>query len=183
MPVAQNRFFAIAISGIFALGSAIIADNARAASFKIVYTFQGGTDGEVPIAPLVNINGTLYGVTTYGGGCIFNAPNGCGTVFSVTPSGAETVLYTFQGKKDGYYPFGIVNAQGRLIVAAEQSDSDTEISLVTTDGKFKILSNVRFADWSPDRHPLTRVGHTWYGLSTGSLGCHPSCGYIYAVTP
>ena len=53
---------------------------------KVLHVFQGGSDGENPIGTLIEVNGTLYGTTEYGGG---NAPGcddlGCGTAFALTP--------------------------------------------------------------------------------------------------
>jgi uncharacterized repeat protein (TIGR03803 family) len=57
------------------------------------------TDGQMPIARLLRDSaGNLYG-TTYSGGT-----QGMGTVFKVTPSGTETVLYSFVGTPDGSGP-------------------------------------------------------------------------------
>lgn len=65
----------------------------------VMYSFTGGTDGSAPSAGLVlDFAGNLYG-TTFGGGA-----NGLGTVFEVTPSGVETVLYSFTGGVDGLNP-------------------------------------------------------------------------------
>jgi uncharacterized repeat protein (TIGR03803 family) len=64
-----------------------------ARSETILHTFTGGSDGATPFAGLiVGSDGNLYGTTLNGGGKC-----GCGTVFKVTPSGTETVLYSFQG--------------------------------------------------------------------------------------
>ena len=51
---------------------------------KVLYAFKGGADGTFPQAGLVDVNGALYGTTTYGGrsGCDHL---GCGTVFEITP--------------------------------------------------------------------------------------------------
>ncbi|MBV8197178.1 MAG: hypothetical protein JO263_03510 [Candidatus Eremiobacteraeota bacterium] len=55
------------------------------------------------------MNGTLYG-TTYGGGA-----TGYGTVFSITPSGTETVLYSFTGGQDGAHPEApLIDVNGTL---------------------------------------------------------------------
>jgi uncharacterized repeat protein (TIGR03803 family) len=67
---------------------------------RVLYNF--GTqkkDGSQPQASLTNLSGTLYG-TTYAGG-----KKGKGTVFSVTTSGAEKVLYSFTGGADGGNPY------------------------------------------------------------------------------
>lgn len=61
-------------------------------------------DGATPLAGLSVANGTLYGATYAGGGTGCGGA-GCGTVFSIDPNtGAETVLYSFQGSADGANP-------------------------------------------------------------------------------
>ena len=71
----------------------------------VIYTFctQGGCrDGYYPHADLIRDgSGNLYGTTQ------FRGANGGGTVFKVTPSGTETVLYSFCAKAgcaDGLHP-------------------------------------------------------------------------------
>jgi uncharacterized repeat protein (TIGR03803 family) len=75
---------------------------AAAPGQKVLYAFQGGTDGFYPESGLLlDASGNLYGTTT-GGGTL-----GDGTVFELTPTAngwSETVLYSFQGGTDGYYP-------------------------------------------------------------------------------
>ncbi len=77
------------------------------------------TDGQSPYAWLVQgTNGDLYGATAYGG--VANcAPNGCGTIFKITPKGTLTTLYSFcsqPGCTDGEVPVvGLVqSASGNL---------------------------------------------------------------------
>jgi len=58
-----------------------------------------------PDGALIDVNGTLYGTTSWGGlNCHrvsgFYA-NSCGTVFSVSPSGKWRPLYRFRGGSDG----------------------------------------------------------------------------------
>ena len=53
--------------------------------------------------------GNLYGTTPYGGGSSYCSPRGCGTVFELTYNGSgwtETILHSFQGPDDGYFPAG-----------------------------------------------------------------------------
>jgi uncharacterized repeat protein (TIGR03803 family) len=68
---------------------------------KVLHSFQccqTEKDGAYPIAPLTVVRGNLYGVTREGG----NGNNG--TVFLVTTSGVETLLYQFAGNPDGQFP-------------------------------------------------------------------------------
>jgi uncharacterized repeat protein (TIGR03803 family) len=65
----------------------------------VLHSFGAGTDGELPYAPLVQgSDGNFYGTTTKGG------TDNIGTVFKITPAGAETVLHSFIGN-DGQYPY------------------------------------------------------------------------------
>jgi uncharacterized repeat protein (TIGR03803 family) len=66
----------------------------------LLYSFQGGSDGESPHAGLIkDRRGNFYG-TTSGGGV-----NGLGTVFKLAPDGTESVLHSFSSTNgDGYVP-------------------------------------------------------------------------------
>ena len=45
---------------------------------KVLHSFGYGADGAIPLAGLIDMNGTLYGTTSAGG------TNGNGTVFALT---------------------------------------------------------------------------------------------------
>ncbi len=78
----------------------------------MLYGFKGRDkgDGNGPYAGLLNVKGTLYGTTVSGG-----THDEFGTVFSITPSGKETVLHSFAGKGDGKGPYaGLLNVNGTL---------------------------------------------------------------------
>lgn len=63
----------------------------------VLHSFGGANDGSNPYGRLIYVpaNDTFYG-TTLGGG---SSSCACGTVFSVTPSGKETVLHSFAGAR------------------------------------------------------------------------------------
>lgn len=68
-----------------------------------------GSNGYAPAAGLIQgIDGNLYGTTEYGGtgpaNCVNSGNTGCGTVFTVTPFGVWSLLYSFQGIADGAFP-------------------------------------------------------------------------------
>ena len=81
----------------------------------IVYGFNG-TEGSIPVGgAIIDGNGNLYGTTAYGGSgtCLLFGDNvGCGVVYELSPpmqKGGQwtyTVLYNFQGGKDGLFPWG-----------------------------------------------------------------------------
>ena len=79
----------------------ILANVCSATTYKKLYNFTGGTDGGDPATPLTfDSAGNAYGTTAAGGDFNF------GTVFMLTPSGQETVLYSFTGGDDGLDPHG-----------------------------------------------------------------------------
>jgi uncharacterized repeat protein (TIGR03803 family) len=83
-------------------------------ALKVIYTFQGGTDGAYP-TNLVYVAGKLYGTTAGGGRACHKIDNACGTVFVVDPAtGAESLLYAFKGGTDGRLPNGLVKVGGTL---------------------------------------------------------------------
>jgi uncharacterized repeat protein (TIGR03803 family) len=74
----------------------------------VIYSFKGRRgcgDGAFPATNLLDINGTLYGTTTQGGGAS-QSYSMFGTVFSVTTGGQETILHSFTGGVDGAEPAG-----------------------------------------------------------------------------
>ena len=85
----------------------------------VLYSFEGGQDGEYPSGGLVDVNGVFYGTTSGGGGYGCYDGEGCGTVFSIDPNtGSETVVYSFCSQADcadGAYPSpDLVNVNGTL---------------------------------------------------------------------
>jgi uncharacterized repeat protein (TIGR03803 family) len=132
---------------------------------KIIYAFQGGTDGANPSGNLVlDAAGNLYSTTIWGGTpnrCADYNTQGCGTVFELSPnadgSWTEAVLYRFQGNPDGAQPAGLmVDAAGNLYGTStgngytqgasvyklsppqQKGGAWTETILTTFDGVFEV---------------------------------------------
>lgn len=86
---------------------------------RIIYSFQGGSDGAYPLAPLViDEAGNIYGTTYNGGGdgCVVA---GCGTIFELQRVGhgwSEEVLYRFTDVANGANPSAglILDRNGNL---------------------------------------------------------------------
>lgn len=106
----RSAFGTALLYGFLAVPLAGSVLSAAVPSEHMLYSFQGGSDGDTPLASMIaDKAGNLYGTTSFGGGSP-NCPAGCGTVFELSPpagsGGAwtETVLYRFQGGNDGAYP-------------------------------------------------------------------------------
>jgi len=67
----------------------------------VLWSFGSGTDSNTPYGSLVQgTDGNFYGMTYEGG------VNSYGTIFQVTPSGTETMLWSFGAGSDGNEPYG-----------------------------------------------------------------------------
>jgi uncharacterized repeat protein (TIGR03803 family) len=99
---------ALAITLVLA---AVLAPSAQAQTLTVLYSFQGVNDAWSSVAPVLYVNGNVYGTTQYGNSTticqIGHFPsNGCGTVFEISPAGTETLLHVFSGSPDGMRPEG-----------------------------------------------------------------------------
>jgi uncharacterized repeat protein (TIGR03803 family) len=75
-------------------------------AYETLYSFKAAGDGSGPTTTLVEMGDAFYG-TTRSGGCSNSGPcHCCGTVYSITPSGSETVVYKFPGPPGGSGPEG-----------------------------------------------------------------------------
>jgi uncharacterized repeat protein (TIGR03803 family) len=85
-------------------------------SEKVLYRFQGGTDGSGPTAGLtIDSSGKMYGTTREGGDtkCPDGLGQGCGVIFQTDKQGKEKVLHAFAGgNNDGEFPDGGLLADG-----------------------------------------------------------------------
>jgi uncharacterized repeat protein (TIGR03803 family) len=164
----------------------------------VLHAFKGGSDGAFPRAPLIDVNGVLYGTTSEGGLTCSEQGEGCGTVFSITPSGKEKVLYAFKGGDDGLTPVaGLVEVSGDLYGTTYSGGGYTCLDrigcgivfAVTPSGSEKI-AHVFTGDYGRNGgQPSARLidvhgllyGTTFYG---GGKQCSSvGCGVIFAVRP
>jgi len=160
---------------------------------KLLHSFAGGSDGAFPLAGLVNVGGSLYGTTKVGGG------NGCcggsGTVFKVTTSGTESVVYSFKGMPDGAFPAaGLIDVGGTLYGTTATGGTYCSnygcgtVFSITTGGSENVLHS--FGNGTDGKTPtagLISVGGTLYGTTEGggSYACKIAffgCGTVFSIT-
>jgi uncharacterized repeat protein (TIGR03803 family) len=111
----SGNFYGTTFNG-GASGNGVVFTLSPSGTETVLYSFTGGTDGANPVGNLISdSSGNLYGTTIHGGalGC---RDTGCGVVFKLSPSGTETVLYTFTGGGDGALPQAglIADSSGNL---------------------------------------------------------------------
>jgi uncharacterized repeat protein (TIGR03803 family) len=155
---------------------------------RVVYSFKGGTDGATPVlAGLLVLNGKLYGTTNSGGGvkCRHQETVGCGTVFEVSTSGTEHVLYRFKGKPDGASPAGSLIAVGGTLYGTTNFGGkygNGSVYALTTSGSEKQLYSFRgYPDGALPYAGLTVLNGSFYGTTTLG-GAYQGAGTVFELT-
>ncbi len=157
---------------------------------RVLYSFGSGLDGRYP-DDLLALDGIFYGTTADGGdGPVnFDCPRhfACGTVFTVTSSGAEKVLYNVQDDSDSANPNGLTVLNGILYGTATsggRAGLGTVFS-VTTSGQEHVLYSFGGDSYRPEAG-LTALNGTLFGTTElGGKGCGSvdGCGSVFALTP
>ncbi len=164
--------------------SSLPAANAGAAgtttsgNFQVLHAFSSSKNGKVPVGTLLAVNGTLYGTTNFGGdpdeSCY--PGNGCGTVFSLTGSSDEAVIYRFRGLTTGTRPYaGLVDLSGTFYGTTQTGGKKNEgaVFSLSSSGTETLVHAFSGKDGNDPRAGLTIVngtlfGTTYYGGSAGT---------------
>lgn len=144
---------------------------------RVLHSFGGKGDGVFPRAALTDLNGTLYGTTEAGGSGSCGSAGGCGTVFAITTSGQETVLYNFLSGADGAAPNdGLIDVNGTLYgtTGGGGSSNAGTVFSIKPSGKEAVLYSFKGGK-TDGAHPwagLTNVNGTLYGTTVngGAVG-------------
>jgi uncharacterized repeat protein (TIGR03803 family) len=142
-----------------------------------------GSDGEIPYAGVIQgSDGNFYGTTYFGGS------SGFGTVFKVTPSGTETVLYSFAGGSDGEHPYASViqGSDGNFYGTTYQGGASGygTVFKITPSGTETVLHS--FAGGSSDgANPEAGLTQGTDGNFYGNtyLGGAGNLGTVFEITP
>jgi|HubBroStandDraft_6_1064221.scaffolds.fasta_scaffold103988_2 uncharacterized repeat protein (TIGR03803 family) len=146
--------------------------------FHVLYRFKGALtpskDGAWPNS-IIALNGMLYGTTLYGG------KNGNGTVFSVTTTGKEHVIYSFGSaySGDGALPNGVTTLHGKFYGTTffggnyygcfgDPPVGCGTVFSVTTDGKEEVLHSFQESDGDPATG-LAALNGKLYGTTSDTL--------------
>jgi uncharacterized repeat protein (TIGR03803 family) len=155
---------------------------------RVLHRFAGGTDGSHPVGGLTELGGTLYGTTTEGGGSGCQGYGGCGTIFSISPSGASyTVIHAFGGP-DGAQPNSDMTVLSGTLYGTTQEGGAAGTGTVFTVNPSQGFKSLYSFQKSPDANGPT--GHlavlngTIYGATIWG-GDYQGFGYgaVFSITP
>jgi uncharacterized repeat protein (TIGR03803 family) len=175
-------------------GCGTVFEIEKTGGYKVLYSFQGGADGNCPYAGVTgDAAGNLYGAT--------EGINGAtGTLFKLTPAGQETVLFSFSNFADGAVPNStpVLDAAGNLYGTTFYGGDDNcgyngngcgVIYKLSANGKFHVMHS--FTNFAEGYELYTGVvispSGTLYGttLLGGDTKCAPNagCGAVFKVKP
>lgn len=160
---------------------------------EVLHRFRGLPDGADPSAELTAVKSLFYG-TTYSGGTICRKPkaiHGCGTIFSITPSGTERVLHRFTGAPDGAYPYGPLVNVGRALYGTTSYGGTTCASTslgcgtvysINSSGEERVLYRFRGKPdgAAPSGHLVFLNGKLYGTTETGGNTCN--WGTVFEIT-
>jgi len=179
------------------LGAGDVYELSSAGKLTVLLDFSNsGGGGSTPVGLVQDRSGSMYGTTELGG-----SEGNFGTVFEVTRTGSETVLYRFNGTPDGEFPQGwpILDDAGNLFGATLSGGKELcwgqglacgTAFMVRPDGTETIL---HYFTGPPDgfwpEAALARgpdgslYGTTYYGGRTTCPHNAPGCGIVFRLTP
>jgi uncharacterized repeat protein (TIGR03803 family) len=185
----SSSFPTVLPSGMSALSKPQLEQNPSAWKYRVLFNFGSnvfGYDGVYPLAPLIDVKGTLYGTTVYGGSYGYGSHVGSGTIFSISNGGVENVLYSFSGGRDGARPFApLTDVKGKLYGTASTGGTygNGTIFSVSTAGKgFRVVHAFRggTADGADPMAGLSAVNGKLYG--TTYVGGTQGGGTVFSIS-
>jgi uncharacterized repeat protein (TIGR03803 family) len=168
----------------------------------VLYSFPSAGDGRVPAGNLIlGSDGNFYGITVFGGLSGAGGANGDGTVFKITPTGMEAVVYSFgSSSSDGVTPqVGLIlgsdgNFYGTTPVGG--TNGDGTVFKITPSGTETVLYSFGSSATDgqvPDAPLIQGSDGNFYGTTAtgGSSGSSSTCssggtcmyGTVFKITP
>jgi uncharacterized repeat protein (TIGR03803 family) len=144
----------------------------------VLHNFAGGSDGANPQGSLVrDKTGNLYGATTGGG------TSGAGTVFKVTSTGTESILYSFPGNTAGSDPEATLamdaagNLYGTTVAGGKYGNGAVFKLTLAKTGKWMESVLYSFAGGTDGAVPVAGVTVSTSGNIFGTTSAGGTYGY------
>jgi uncharacterized repeat protein (TIGR03803 family) len=157
--------------------------------FQTMFVFKTNHNGIIPAGGVLGVSGTLYGATNFGGDANKECypGHGCGTVFSISTPGSESVLYRFAAGKDAARPYaGLIDVSGTLYGTtqiggkSDKASNKGTVYAITPSGSETVLHAFDGKDGNDPRASLTSLNGTLYG--TTYYGGSTETGTVFSIT-
>jgi uncharacterized repeat protein (TIGR03803 family) len=138
-------------------------------------------DGEYPEAGLtLASDGNFYGSTAYGGDTTCRPPDGCGTLFRITPRGKLTTIHVFE-LTDGAFPwanltegadgnlYGTTSGGGKIPCGSFSLGCGT-VFKITPQGSLTTLHTFDYNDGAYSISGLVQASNGYFYGTTGNPG-------------
>jgi len=164
----------------YAQGGAVVRLTSTGGETVLHRFGKSNDDGTLPEAGLLYYNGAFYGTTQTGG------EYGLGTIFSITPTGKESVIHSFGAPGDGTFPeCPLLVYDGNFYGTTPDGGKNGwgTVFEVGPSGKERVLYD--FTDTSDGGKPgsgLVALNGVLYGTTSGNLTTEPY-GTVFALTP
>ncbi len=149
---------------------------------SVLYSFEGRRDGATPTTSLTAVKGELYGTTNDGGGSQCFRHSGCGTVFKITTTGQERVMYRFVGR-DGAHPDSpLIYVKGRLYGTTDSGGAHHcgAFFSIGTSGDFQVIYSFKGIPDGCQPNGNLAFLHGWFYGSTRTSGAY-TAGAVFKV--
>lgn len=151
----------------------------NASGYKTIWRFDGA-DGSIPQSPLLDVNGQLYGTTTFGG----EYSTYGGTIYALDATGKERLLHSF-GHGDGEEPLGNLIAIGSTLYGTTVYGGKHHLGTVfgsTLSGRERVLHSFGYHgnDGFSPFAGLTEMNGLLYG--TTELGGKYGQGTVFSIS-
>jgi uncharacterized repeat protein (TIGR03803 family) len=193
-----NLYGTTYLGGLYTWGTAFKVDSSG--NETVLHNFNGATgDGGDVIGGLIKDSaGHLYGMTQGGGisGCTPDLNIGCGTIYQITKSGAETVLFKFPyPPTDGEWPGDehlVRDNAGNLYGTTQGGATDPsygKIFRLDFAGNVTILHSFTGGTGGADpwaglvRDPEGNFYGTTSAGGGGANRCSGGCGTVFRLSP
>lgn len=178
----DGNFHGALPSCAFGYGEGYVIAMTPAGGRSLQYNFLGTGDGGQPAtAPVEGRDGNYYGTTLHD-----NGPEGCGTIYQITPAGALTTLHQFTGSDgcNSYAPLTL-GSDGNFYGVASGGGSNNEgvVFKITTTGQYSVLYNFDISHGNTPRGPLVQGSDgNLYGTADGGVGANAN-GVVFKLSP
>ncbi|HVI08759.1 MAG TPA: choice-of-anchor tandem repeat GloVer-containing protein, partial [Candidatus Binatia bacterium] len=190
MQASDGAFYGTtAVGGAYGAGT--VFKITTAGTLATLASFAGANGNDPAFGSLIQgVNGNFYGTTISGGAnTACGIVSGCGTVFSMTPGGQLTTIYSFCAQPncaDGTELFGglVLGADGELygITALGGANNYGTVFKLTKQGALKTLHSFDFSDGAyPEAALIQGTDGKFYG-TTSNGGAHGDAGTVFEIT-